>query len=244
MNIAEGAGPGGWRQPGDPLPVEYHEGCHDEDDENGHFNDHDYGFCSAHEAAAEEVNRREGEHNAYCPHLGWQTDERHRVGGKPRGVQRDGDDVGEVLEEVERAGSHAFAITANQERDRSPDTRERLPQGDVAVGGERCHCPSDRERNRHGGTRNTCDDPEYGEDPGTDHSADPDTEGRDQPDVRIPVRVCRGLAMIRASAVRAAHWPASAVGRAASHGVSPSIGSKLRGASGFTRSERRTHTSA
>ena len=44
---------------------------------------------------------REGEHDNNCPHFGRQMNEGHCVRSKPCGVQRNGDDVAEVLEEVE-----------------------------------------------------------------------------------------------------------------------------------------------
>jgi hypothetical protein len=42
-----------------------------------------------------------GEHDNNCPHFGRQMNEGHGVRSKPCGVQRNGDDVAEVLEEVE-----------------------------------------------------------------------------------------------------------------------------------------------
>ena len=66
-----------------PLPSERHEGCHDEDDEDGHLDDHDDGLCSTHESAPEKVDRREGEHDTSCPHLGRQINEGHGVRSKP-----------------------------------------------------------------------------------------------------------------------------------------------------------------
>ena len=90
----------------------------------------------------------------------------------------------------------------------------------------------------------TCHDSENGENPGTDHAADPDAEGSDQSDIRLPCSLSRRRALVHGFAVGTAHSLTLAICGVTSDGVLVFTGSRIRYASSFTRSVTRNHARA